>query len=43
MACDCFTVETIWLKTLYVLLFLQVSTRQVVAVGVTANPTAWVT
>ncbi len=43
VACDCFTVETIWLKTLYVLLFLQVSTRQVVAVGVTANPTAWVT
>jgi len=43
VACDCFTVETIRLKTLYVLLFIQVSTRQVVAVGVTANPTAWVT
>src|SRR6266566_10048020 len=28
VACDFFTVETIWLKTLYVLFFLQVSTRQ---------------
>src|SRR6266487_4634988 len=44
VACDFFTVETIWLKTLYVLFFLQVSTRQVVAVDVTANPdAAWVT
>jgi putative transposase len=44
VACDFLTVETIWLKTLYVLFFLQVSTRQVVAVGVTANPdSAWIT
>ncbi len=44
VACDFFTAETIWRKTLYVLFFLQVSTRQVVAVGVTANPdAAWVT
>jgi putative transposase len=44
VACDLFTVETIWLQTLYVLFFIQVSTRQVVAVGVTAQPdSAWVT
>lgn len=44
MACDFFTVETIRLKTLYVLFFIQLSTRRVVAVGVTANPdSAWVT
>jgi len=37
-------VETIWLQTLYVLFFIQVSTRQVVAVGVTAQPdSTWVT
>jgi putative transposase len=44
VACDCFTVETIWLKTLYVLFFIHLGTRQVVAAGVTANPdSAWVT
>jgi putative transposase len=43
-ACDFFTVETIRLKTLYVLFFIQLSTRWVVAAGVTANPdSAWVT
>jgi hypothetical protein len=37
-------VETIRLKTLYVLFLIQVSTRQVVAVGVTAQPdSSWVT
>jgi hypothetical protein len=37
-------VETIWLQTPYVLFFIQVSTRQVMAVGVTAQPdSAWVT
>jgi putative transposase len=44
VACDFFTVETVWLQTLYVLFFLHVSTRQVVAVGVTARPdSSWVT
>ena len=44
VACDFFTVETIRLKTLCVLFFIQLSTRRVVAVGVTANPdSAWVT
>jgi putative transposase len=40
----CFTVETIRLHTLYVLVFIQLSTRRVIAAGVTAHPdTAWVT
>jgi len=44
VACDLFTVETIWLKTLHVLFFIQLSTRRVVAAGVTAHPdSAWVT
>src|SRR6266487_3336917 len=43
VACDFFTVETIRLKTLYVLFFIQLSTRWVVLAGVTANPdSAWV-
>jgi len=37
-------VETIWLQTLYVLFFVQLSTRQVVVAGVTVSPdAAWVT
>jgi putative transposase len=44
VACDFFTVETILLKTLYVLLFIQVSTRRVVLARVTGHPDmAWVT
>jgi putative transposase len=44
VACDFFTVETIRLQTLYVLFFIQVSTRRVLVAGVTANPSsAWVT
>jgi putative transposase len=44
VACDFFTVETIWLQTLYVLFFIEVGTRRVVVTGVTANPSsAWVT
>ncbi|HEY5989018.1 MAG TPA: integrase core domain-containing protein [Streptosporangiaceae bacterium] len=44
VACDFFTVETIWLKTLYVLFFIQLSSRRVVLAGVTATPdSAWVT
>jgi hypothetical protein len=37
VACDFFTVETIRLQTLYVLLFIHLSTRRVVAAGVTAR------
>jgi putative transposase len=44
VACDFFTVETIRLKTLYVLSFIHLSSRRVVLAGVTANPdSAWVT
>jgi putative transposase len=44
VACDFFTMETIRLKTLYVLFFIHLSSRRVVLAGVTANPdSAWVT
>ena len=44
LACDFFTVETMWLKTLYVLFFIELGTRRVHLGGCTANPdAAWVT
>ncbi len=44
LACDFFTVETAFLKTLYVLFFIELGTRRVRLVGVTANPDgAWIT
>src|SRR5262249_24318332 len=44
IACDFFTVETVWLKTLYVLFFIELESRQVHLGGCTANPdAAWVT
>ncbi|HSH80607.1 MAG TPA: integrase core domain-containing protein, partial [Herpetosiphonaceae bacterium] len=44
VACDFFTVETLWLKTIYVLFFLELSTRRVHVAGCTSRPTAaWVT
>jgi putative transposase len=42
-ACDCFTVESLFLKTLHVLFFLEIATRRVHFAGCTAHPTAaWV-
>ncbi len=44
IACDFFTVETVFLKTLYVLFFIELSTRRVHVAGTTSRPeSAWVT
>jgi putative transposase len=44
LATDFFTVETVRLKTLHVLFFIELSTRRVQLAGVTAHPdSAWVT
>jgi transposase InsO family protein len=44
LACDFFTVETITLRTIYVLFFIELSTRKIHVAGVTARPdSAWVT
>jgi hypothetical protein len=43
LASDFFTVETIWLKTLYVLFFIELGTRRIHLAGCTSNPnTIWV-
>src|SRR5918994_201502 len=44
IACDFFTVETVWLRTLYVLFWIEHGSRRVRLAGVTANPhRPWVT
>jgi len=39
LACDLFTVETVSLKTLYVLFVIELSTRRVLVAGTTRRPT----
>jgi transposase len=44
IACDSFTVETVLLRRLYVLVFIELATRKVYLAGVTASPTGeWTT
>jgi putative transposase len=44
LACDFFTVETAWLKRIYVLFFLSLQSRRIEFVACSPNPTgAWVT
>lgn len=44
LACDFFTVETLFLQTIYVFFFIEVGTRRVHFAGCTPNPSgAWVT
>jgi putative transposase len=44
IACDFFTVDTVLLRRLYALVFIELATRQVYLAGITANPTGeWAT
>jgi hypothetical protein len=44
LALDFFTVETVWLRTLYVLFAIHVGSRRIDVLGVTRNPDSmWVT
>ena len=38
LACDFFTVETVFLRTIYVLIFIELGTRRVHLAGITSHP-----
>jgi putative transposase len=44
LACDFFTIETLFLQTIYVLIFIEIGSRRVHFAGCTAHPdNAWIT
>jgi hypothetical protein len=44
LACDFFTVDTVLLRRVYVLFFIEIDTRRIYLSGVTTNPVGeWVT
>jgi putative transposase len=44
LACDLFTVDTVWMRRLYVLFFVSIGTRRVEYVACTSRPnTVWMT
>ena len=44
LACDFFSVDTVWLRRLYVLVFISIGSRRIEYVACTSNPdTAWAT
>jgi putative transposase len=40
LACDYFTVQTLWLKTLYVFFIIDVQSKEIIHAGVTAHPSS---